>query len=166
MNTVQQALISGETVHRRIRLHWSVLFWPAFLITLLGLLGGVFLLGMMTPGGSLAGSLILAAIGLLLLVTAILGAMIVLDRFESTEAVLTNKRVIVVSRMFQPGSVSVPLSTIENTTVYRGFLGRALDCGTVVVHQCGGTIKRIGNISHPLQFQQYLQERIEKTKFM
>lgn len=166
MDSRQQALISGETVYRRIRLHWLVLFWPAAITTLLGWLGVVFLLGTATPGGSFAGSLILAAIGLSFLFATILGAAITLETFESAEAILTNKRILVVYGIFRTRSMSILFATIENTTVQRGSLGKALDCGTVVVHQCGGAMKRLRNISHPLQFQRYLQEQLEKTKFM
>ena len=161
MRTSQQDLIPGETVNRRARLHWLVLFWPAVVTTILGLLGVEFLFGMAIPGGSFEGSLILAATGWSLLLTTIVAAAIAFEGFKSAEAIITNKRVIVVYRIFWTRSFSIPFSTIESTMVRRGILGRALDCGTIVVRQRGGPMKRLRNFPHPFQFQRYLEEQLE-----
>jgi uncharacterized membrane protein YdbT with pleckstrin-like domain len=114
-----------------------------------------------TPGGSVAGSLVLVVLGFIfLMVAAALAALTSVD-WKSTEAVLTNTRLIVRAGTFRTRTACIPLGKVDKVTVRQTLVGMALDYGTVVVHQLGGRVECIRKVPHPTNFCQSLQAQIK-----
>ena len=159
-----QDLLPGESVICRTRVHWFVLFWPVFFSMLLGLPGLLASFAVPARGGSPGGTVILAGVAFVFLVTATAITVLALVGWKSAEAVVTNRRVIMKAGTFRPRTTSVFLYSVESATVRQGIFGRALGYDTIVVQQVGGPAERIRKIPHPAKFCESLQAQLKARR--
>jgi len=122
----------GETVVYRARQHPIILLWPAVVLTL-----GCFL-NYRGVGGF---GIIVTGIG-------IIWCGLVAIRLRTSEAVLTNRRVVLTSWL-EGRSLSLPLNKIDTI----GVEGKALvvDSGTLVIGR-GGTTERFSRMARAAEF--------------
>lgn len=157
---IEKNLVPGETVLYETRLHWIVLVWPLLLSAILGSIGFVFVAGgykASAKGGSYAGMII---VGLLLLAgTAVLMG-VGLIRKNSTEVVVSDKRVLIKTGFISRKSIEVLLSKVESIGVDESGLGRMLGYGSVIVRGTGGTFESFNRIARPNEFRRHVQQQI------
>jgi len=79
---------------------------------------------------------------------------------ETTELVITNRRIIAKVGFFSRHTVELNLSKIESIGVSQSILGRILDYGDLEIIGTGGTKEPITNISKPLVFRREFDEAI------
>jgi uncharacterized membrane protein YdbT with pleckstrin-like domain len=141
MSYIDSNLLAGEAVAYRTRLHW-ILFIVPVLFTLLVCLPAAWFLAN-GPWSSLAW--IPPAVGLLSMVPALI-------RRQSSDFVVTNKRVMMKVGVFSTRSVELLLGKIEAIAVNQSLGGRILDFGDIVVTGSGGTKEAFSHIQGPLRF--------------
>ncbi len=156
MSNAEQRLLPGETVVWRTRVHWFVLVGPIIFTSFFALAGLVFCFAMATPGGSAPGSLILGAIGLTLLVSALTEAAIAYAGWKASEVLLTDRRIVGSAGVFRTTALDIRLDAIEGVIVQQWRVGRAFDFGNLVIHLHGGAAKHLRRIRHPEPFERCL----------
>ena len=140
-----------ETEIYRTGVHRIVLFWPASVAALIAIVGVPPLVGVFARGGSLGGSIILAAIASFFFITAAAAIAMAFVKRDSIETIVTNYRVILSAGIFRPQVSYTDLDQVEKVSVQQGRLGKRLGYGTVIVCQFGGRAYRIKDIPQPVQ---------------
>lgn len=164
MGYVDQNLVSSETVTYRGRLHWVILFWPVVIAACCAALAFTLLAGAMasrdlkheTTG-------VMAAVGLVLLVVAVVSLAVGVLVRKSAEFAVTNKRVILKTGVVQKRTVEIFLNKIESVGVEEGIGARILGYGTIVLRGTGGTLEPFDKIARPLEFRRQVQEQISRA---
>jgi uncharacterized membrane protein YdbT with pleckstrin-like domain len=157
---IKKNLVPGESVLYKTRLHWIVMIWLLIAGVLLGGIGLVFCIGGYEAsgrGGSYPGMII---VGLLLLVAAVVLVGTGFVRQNSTEVVVSNKRVLIKTGFVNRKSIEVLLSKVESIGVEESGLGRILGYGSVIVRGTGGTFETFSRIAHPNEFRRQVQQQI------
>lgn len=72
--------------------------------------------------------------------------------FKCTEFVITNLRVILKTGILSIKSFEINLSKIETVKIEQTLMGRIFNYGNVIIIGSGGTVERIENINHPIEF--------------
>ena len=160
MGYIESNLVPGETVLYRTRLHWIVLIWPLLAGLLLAGMGLAFVVGgfeTSAKGGWYPGMNI---VGLVLLVGAAVLVGVGVIRKNSTEVVVSNKRVLIKTGLIARKSIEVLLSKVESIGVDESFLGRMLGYGSVTIRGTGGTFETFSRIAHPNEFRKQVQQQI------
>jgi uncharacterized membrane protein YdbT with pleckstrin-like domain len=167
MSYITKSLVPGETLLFETRHHWVVLIGPLLFALLLGVPGAALLadavaqknghgvqeLNSIGPEG-------LAAIGAVLLVSALIIFAYGLAKRNATEMAVTNRRVLIKTGMASRRTLDMVLGKVESIAVQETFLGRMLGYGSVVVRGTGGTPESFVMIAHPQQFRQSVQQQI------
>jgi uncharacterized membrane protein YdbT with pleckstrin-like domain len=167
MSYITKSLGPGETLLFETRHHWVVLIGPLLFALLLGVPGAALLadavaqknghgvqeLNSIGPEG-------LAAIGAVLLVSALIIFAYGLAKRNATEMAVTNRRVLIKTGMASRRTLDMVLGKVESIAVQETFLGRILGYGSVVVRGTGGTPESFVMIAHPQQFRQSVQQQI------
>jgi uncharacterized membrane protein YdbT with pleckstrin-like domain len=157
---IESNLVPGEAVLYRTRLHWIVLIWPLLAGLLLAGMGLAFVVGgfeTSAKGGWYPGMNI---VGLVLLVGAAVLVGVGVIRKNSTEVVVSNKRVLIKTGLIARKSIEVLLSKVESIGVDESFLGRMLGYGSVTIRGTGGTFETFSRIAHPNEFRKQVQQQI------
>ena len=160
MAYIEKNLVPGEKVLYKTRLHWIVLIWPVVVGLVLGSTGLVFVIGgceASGKGNSYAGMII---VGLFFLVGAAILLAGGLIRNNSTEAAVSNKRVLIKTGFITRKSIEVLLLKIESIGVNESFVGRALGYGSVAIRGTGGTLETFGKIANPNEFRKQVQQQV------
>jgi uncharacterized membrane protein YdbT with pleckstrin-like domain len=158
MDIDPQDLIPGEKIVWVARIHRIQLVWPSLLATFLGSIAIFLFFGAISPHGSFGGTGILTVGALLFLVTALLVAGIAFANWQSRKVILTDKRLRVMSGVFEEKATSISLSTIESGGIQQGILGRIFGFGTVVLRDRDGTVHHLKETAEPTEFLRRLQE--------
>lgn len=151
MSYIDGNLLSGEQVVFRTRLHWKILVGP-FLFTVVTFLPVVWVL---TRGTWNSLILIVPAVGLLILVTALI-------RRQSSDFAVTNKRVMMKTGVFSARSVELLLGKVEAIAVHQTLGGRIFGYGDIVVTGSGGTEEAFSGIQAPLELRRAVQAVTDK----
>jgi uncharacterized membrane protein YdbT with pleckstrin-like domain len=146
MSYVDANLLEGERMLYRTRMHWKV-FVPPILFALV----------MSVPVGwiALAGTwTVFAWIPLALALLWLIAAFV---RRQTSEFVVTNKRVLMKVGVFTVRSIELLLSKVEAITVHQSLMGRVLGYGDIVLTGSGGTVEPFSTIQSPLAFRNAVQ---------
>ncbi len=147
---VDSVLAEGERIVYRASIsHWK--FFSSYFI------GGLILLSV--PGAYIAtenhagASLAMLAIPLVIGVAIILSAAI---RRQTTELVLTDRRIIMKRGLVSRDTVEINLNKVESLHVNQSLMGRILDYGDVTVVGTGASLEPLRGISRPLELRKQL----------
>ena len=152
---VDSVLAEGERiVHRAAISHWK--FFLSYLI------GGLFLLAALFAyvatadhaGASLAVVAILLVMGLAVILSAVI-------RRQTTELVLTDRRIITKRGLVSRDTVEMNLNKVESLHVNQGLLGRVLNYGDVTVVGTGASLEPLRGIAGPLELRKKLGAVVE-----
>jgi uncharacterized membrane protein YdbT with pleckstrin-like domain len=152
MNYVQRVLQPDESVLHAARLHWFI-YLKGIVLLVLALVCLVLAIGSNdNPGIEIPLLIGAAVLGLLGLVSAL----VALLRQATTELVLTDRRVIYKTGLFQRHTMEMNRSKVETVGVDQSVLGRMLNYGTVIVRGTGGSFEPIRQIEDPLTFRSHI----------
>lgn len=147
---VDSVLAEGErVVYRAAISHWkfflSYLVGALFLLTALG----AYAAARNHADASLAVVAILLAIGVAVILSAVI-------RRQTTELVLTDRRIITKRGLISRDTVEMNLSKVESLHVNQGLMGRILDYGDVTVVGTGASLEPLRGIVRPLELRKKL----------
>ena len=146
MSYVDANLLEGERVMYRTRLHWKVFVPPlVFAAVVAAPLAWLVLVDKWN-----AFAWIPVAIVLLWLVAAFV-------RRQTSEFVVTSKRVLMKTGVFTVRSIDLLLSKVEAIAVHQSLAGRMLGFGDIVLTGSGGTQEPFSSIQSPLAFRNAVQ---------
>jgi uncharacterized membrane protein YdbT with pleckstrin-like domain len=148
-------LAEGERiVYRAAISHWkffrSYFAGSLFLMTALG--------AYIAGGSQTVASLAMVAIPLAIGVAVILSAVI---RRQTTELVLTDRRIIMKRGLVSRDTVEMNLNKVESLHVNQGLMGRVLDYGDVTVVGTGASLEPLQGIGRPLELRRRLGGVVE-----
>ena len=143
MSYVDQSLMPNERVTFRTRLS-SILFAAPLAVAVVGV-------------GLLAVGALARALGLLLLLVALLWALARYVSLVTSEFAVTDKRVIMKVGVLKRRTLEMQLSKVEALAVDQGIGGRLFHYGDIVVSGTGGTQERFSQIGRPLEFRRAVQ---------
>lgn len=83
--------------------------------------------------------------------------------YATTEAVITNKRVVAKYGIISRHTVELNMKRIESIQVQQGILGRICGFGTIVVSGAGNPQGSIPYISNPLKFRRQFVDEQERV---
>jgi uncharacterized membrane protein YdbT with pleckstrin-like domain len=146
MSYVDSNLLPDEHVLYRTRLHWRLFVAPLlFAIAVSAALAGIALFWTWSPFAWIP------------LGIAILWLLAALVKRQTSEFVVTNKRVLMKVGVFTVRSIDLLLNKIEAITVHQSFTGRLLGYGDIVLTGSGGTNEPFASIQSPLEFRNAVQ---------
>jgi uncharacterized membrane protein YdbT with pleckstrin-like domain len=135
MGYVEKSLAPGETVHRQVRLHWSL--WLAAWAWLVFL--GVFVIGIVFFVRDWA-------------------------RIATTEIAITNQRLIYKTGFLSRHTRELELNSVEEIAVDQSFWGRLFGAGRVAVHGTGEDTWRSPLIGDPIGFRRDLEAALSAVR--
>jgi uncharacterized membrane protein YdbT with pleckstrin-like domain len=142
------ALEPGEEIVARARLHWMVYRWP-FILFCYGF--AMLLVGMATFA-----NVALAFPAAFVMIASLCGGAIVSLMRRTTEAALTDRRVILREGLVGGVDRAVDLMDIESVELKRDAIGRALDCGNLEIVTRGGEKRSIRPLAEASKFQRWV----------
>jgi len=146
MSYVDSNLLEGEHVIYRTRLHWKLFVGPVlFALVISASLAWVGFSGAWSAFAWIP-------VGL-----AILWLMAALIKRQTSEFVVTNKRVLMKVGVFTTRSIELLLNKVEAITVHQSLTGRLLGYGDIVLTGSGGTREPFSTIQSPLAFRNAVQ---------
>jgi LPXTG-motif cell wall-anchored protein len=152
---VESVLAPGEKIVYRARIsRWKFLLY--YLVGILALAGGpaaLIITGDRSQTGFILAGITMLAGLLILLVAAI--------RRNTTELVLTNRRIITKRGLISRDTVEMNLSKVESLHVNQSLMGRLLDYGDVSVVGTGASLEPLRGIGRPLELRKRLGEIAE-----
>ena len=154
MSYVDAALLPGEAIVFRTRLHRVVLLRPVVLATL-GLGAAAALVFVLKGPWYLVAAAFVAC-------GAWVGAACVTR--ASSEFAVTSQRIIAKTGFLRVASLEMQLSKVEAVSTNQGLLGRLFGYGTVVVIGTGGTQQTLGLLASPMEFARHIQAAIAPEK--
>lgn len=162
-------LLDNEEIIFRTRKHWILFFLPALFLAF-----AIFFandnsitisiadaLSMILQGTSFVGIAPHIPV-LFLLIMFLFTAVMQWLTYETSDFVITNKRVIMRQGYFNRYVRDMRLSTITLVSVEQDFLGQLVDYGTIVIQSFGAN-DYFEKIAKPKEFQVNLQQEIEKS---
>jgi uncharacterized membrane protein YdbT with pleckstrin-like domain len=142
MGYIEQNLMEGERLISKTNLHWIVLFSQIFL--------------------ALAISLLFIAFESWLFIAPLILTGVFYWYFRLAEFGITNRRIIANWGIITRHSVEMNLDKVEGVTINQGFMGRAMNYGTVILTGTGGSRETFPNIANPLAFRRQILEHTTK----
>lgn len=91
----------------------------------------------------------------------LIGLVLFINSFLTTELGITNKRLVAKFGLFSRQTIELNLSKIESVQVRQGICGRMLNYGSIIASGTGGVQAPIPNISDPIAFRNALSEILE-----
>jgi uncharacterized membrane protein YdbT with pleckstrin-like domain len=146
MSYVDANLLEGEQVLYRTRLHWK-LFIPPILFAIII---SIPLTWIGQAGTWTVFAWIPLAVALLWLIAALV-------RRQTSEFVVSNKRVLMKVGVLTVRSTELLLSKVEAIAVHQSLTGRILGYGDIVLTGSGGTQEPFSTIQSPLAFRNAVQ---------
>lgn len=165
MGYIEKALIPGEHVVYRTRLHWIVML-GYLVLGLLLVAGGGFLavyayrhqgLPLTTLHMDEGGAVVCLFLGILVL---LMGSV----RRNATEMAVTNRRVVVKTGLASRRTIEMLLNKVETIEVTEPGMGRVLGYGSILIIGTGGTSEPFHTMAHPLEFRNKVQQEIERLR--
>ena len=141
MGYVEANLLPGEEIVHRGKIHWAVYIRHAFVV-----LAGV---GVTVNW--------VEFLPMLLIICAVVGIAAAIRR-QTTEMVVTTRRVIMKTGWLSRRTVELNLSKVETLAIDQGLLGRMLNYGTVTVVGTGGTKEPFKYVDAPISFRKTVQQ--------
>ena len=152
---VESVLAPGEKIVYRARIsRWKFLLY--YLVGVLGLVAGP--AALVITGDRSQTGFILAGLTMLAGLVVILAAVI---RRNTTELVLTNRRIITKRGLISRDTVEMNLSKVESLHVNQSLMGRMLNYGDVSVVGTGASLEPLRGIGRPLELRKRLGEVAE-----
>lgn len=155
MSYARKNLIPGENIVYQTRLHWVVLIWHLILALLFLVAPAIWIFyrgGWHWTDRSW--------IGVILLITALIVAIVGMVQRNGVEMAVTNKRVLIKQGVFNRRTLELLLQKVESISVDETLGGRMLGFGTVTVCGTGGTPEPFRKIAHPLEFRRQVEQQI------
>jgi uncharacterized membrane protein YdbT with pleckstrin-like domain len=146
---VDSVLADGERIVYRA----AISHWKFFVSYFAGSLFLAVALGAYIAGSRADAWLVMAAILLVIGLAVILSAII---RRQTTELVLTDRRIIMKRGLVSRDTVEMNLNKVESLHVNQGLMGRILDYGDVTVVGTGASLEPLRGISKPLELRKML----------
>jgi len=146
MSYVDANLLAGEEVVYRTRLHWKVFIAPI-----------AFALIVSVPLAWVAYAGTWNAFAWIPLAIALLWFLAALIRRQTSEFVVTNKRVVMKAGVLTVRSIELLLSKVEAIAVHQTLAGRLFGYGDIVLTGSGGTKEPFASIQSPLAFRNAAQ---------
>lgn len=123
-------LTAGEHVELELRTHIKTVLGPLVLLVLLIL---IMIAGLIwIPDGS-ARPWLLLALGIVLLVVAVIAVLIPVLRWRTNIYVVTNRRMITRTGILAKSGRDIPLYRINDVSYEKGVFDRILGCGTLFI---------------------------------
>jgi len=104
-----------------------------------------------------------------LLVLLLIGLLMLWEAFvikQTTELVVTSKRVIAKFGLLNRTIVEIKLRRFESVTIEQGLLGRLFNYGTITITGMGGVKTTVPNVVAPLKFKKILWQVLEYMGYM
>jgi len=146
---VDSVLAEGERIVYRA----AISHWKFFLSYLAGSLFLASALGAYIAGSRAGASLAMVAIALVIGLALMFSAII---RRQTTELVLTDRRIIMKRGLVSRDTVEMNLNKVESLHVNQGLMGRILGYGDVTVVGTGASLEPLRGISSPLELRKKL----------
>jgi len=146
---VDSVLADGERIVYRA----AISHWKFFLSYLAGSLFLASALGAYIAGSRAGASLAMVAIALVIGLALMFSAII---RRQTTELVLTDRRIIMKRGLVSRDTVEMNLNKVESLHVNQGLMGRILGYGDVTVVGTGASLEPLRGISSPLELRKKL----------
>ena len=146
---VDSVLADGERIVYRA----AISHWKFFVSYFAGSLLLAVALGAYITGSRAGAWLVMEAILLVIGLAVILSAVI---RRQTTELVLTDRRIIMKRGLVSRDTVEMNLNKVESLHVNQGLMGRILDYGDVTVVGTGASLEPLRGISKPLELRKKL----------
>ncbi|WP_207802909.1 PH domain-containing protein [Roseicella frigidaeris] len=136
MAYVAANLMTGEEIVSEGKIHWFV-----YIVPIISIIASFFL---MATDASVFGFLVLL-FGILRLISAFIVR-------NTTELVITNRRIIAKFGFIRRNTVELLHRNVESLHVSQGVFGRLFRFGTIIVNGTGGVRTPVPDIDHPLEF--------------
>ena len=146
---VDSVLADGERIVYRA----AISHWKFFLSYLAGSLFLASALGAYIAGSRAGASLAMVAIALVIGLALMFSAII---RRQTTELVLTDRRIIMKRGLVSRDTVEMNLNKVESLHVNQCLMGRILGYGDVTVVGTGASLEPLRGISSPLELRKKL----------
>ncbi len=152
---VDSVLAEGERIVYRASIsHWKFVFsylvGCIFIMTALG----VYIATGNHAGASLAMLVIPLMVGLAVILSAVI-------RRQTTELVLTDRRIITKRGLVSRDTVEMNLNKVESLHVNQSLMGRILNYGDVTVVGVGASLEPLRGITRPLELRKKLGGIVE-----
>jgi len=147
---VDSVLVEGERIVYRASIsHWK--FFLSYLVGSLFLLTavGTYIYTVNKAGASFAMIAILLLVGLSVILSSVI-------RRQTTELVLTDRRIITKRGLISRDTVEMNLNKVESLHVTQGLMGRILNYGDVTVVGTGASLEPLCGIAGPLELRKKL----------
>lgn len=146
---VDSVLAEGERIVYRA----AISHWKFFLSYVAGTVFLASALGAYIAGSRAGAPLAMVAIALVIGLALMLSAII---RRQTTELVLTDRRIIMKRGLVSRDTVEINLNKVESLHVNQGLMGRILGYGDVTVVGTGASLEPLRGISSPLELRKKL----------
>jgi uncharacterized membrane protein YdbT with pleckstrin-like domain len=83
--------------------------------------------------------------------------------YQTSEYIITNKRVIMREGFFDKTVCDTRLSAISHITIDQDLLGQALNYGTIAINSFGGNRDFFTQVADPYSLQKYVQSQLDQT---
>lgn len=145
MSYVNKHLMSSETIIYQTKLNWTE-YNKGVIIILIGLIFS-------SSNGTSGYPFVM--LGLIVLGMTYL-------RINSSEFVVTDKRVLIKVGILKTKSLETMLNKVEGIHVEQGIIGKLVDSGSIIIKGTGGTNNPFSNIDKPFEFRNAVNEQISK----
>jgi uncharacterized membrane protein YdbT with pleckstrin-like domain len=145
MSYVNKHLMSSETIIYQTKLNWTE-YNKGVIIILIGLIFS-------SSNGTSGYPFVM--LGLIVLGITYL-------RINSSEFVVTDKRVLIKVGILKTKSLESMLNKVEGIHVEQGIIGKLVDSGSIIIKGTGGTNNPFSNIDKPFEFRNAVNEQISK----
>jgi uncharacterized membrane protein YdbT with pleckstrin-like domain len=145
MSYVNKHLMSSETIIYQTKLNWTE-YNKGVIIILIGLIFS-------SSNGTSGYPFVM--LGLIVLGITYL-------RINSSEFVVTDKRVLIKVGILKTKSLETMLNKVEGIHVEQGIIGKLVDSGSIIIKGTGGTNNPFSNIDKPFEFRNAVNEQISK----
>jgi uncharacterized membrane protein YdbT with pleckstrin-like domain len=151
MSYYQKVLMPDEGVRAMGRLHWAI-YLRAWLMFAVGAVAGVAFLYLHYSAGDdhLIPSYIAGGISVLFLLAAFFSWQNALIRRQTTEIVVTDRRIIFKEGFIRRRTMEMNLNKVETVDVIQGIWGRVFDYGSIVIRGVGSSYEPLRLVANPL----------------
>lgn len=150
MSNIDNSLFDGEVIRYRTILSW-VIFVPYILVGIVLCSGAAFV------GYNLKFSIWIILMIICLIMIFCMGIPCLVQ--QTSDFVVTNKRVIMQTGILSRSIFEMRIEKIESVDLYQNLAGKFLNYGNVTIRGTGDTAKQFADIEEPLRFRQAVLEQ-------
>ena len=151
MSFIQKNLALNERIIHLGKLHWWIYVKSVFFL----------ILGILLAFGAEAGSGT-SAVGVFLLICAVISIVMTYIGQKSSEFALTNKRVIFKTGLFSRKMIELQLNKADGMQIEQSLLGRMFNFGKVRVTSTG-VVENFYPVADPFGFKKQVNQAIEDS---